>query len=66
MSEDPADVMAENLAIGERAIDRRAHRAEVALADFRIDRCTGEFAVGKIDTDVFRVTTISFRNSVPI
>src|SRR5665811_554213 len=54
MSEDPADVMAENLAIGERAIDRRAHRAEVALADFRIDRRAGEFAVGKIDTGLFR------------
>ena len=66
MPEHAADVVAENLTIGERAIDRRAHGAEVALADFRIDRCTGEFAVGKIDTDVFRVTTISFRNSVPI
>ena len=52
--EDAADVMAENLAIGERAIDRRAHRAEVTLADFRIDRRAGEFAVGQIDTGLFR------------
>ena len=52
--EDAADVMAENLAIGERAIDRRPHRAEVALTDLRIDRRAGEFAIGKVNTGLLR------------
>ena len=49
MAEDPARVMADDLAVGERAIDGGAHGAEIALADFRFDRRTGELAVGQRD-----------------
>ena len=49
MREDAPGVMTEDFAIGERAIDGRAHRAEIALADLRIDRGAGEFAVEQFD-----------------
>ena len=49
VSENTPCVMAENLAIGEFAIDPRAHGAEVALADLRVDRCASELAIGKPD-----------------
>ena len=37
----------EYLAVGQRAIDRRAHRAEIVLSERRIDRRTGQLAVGQ-------------------
>ena len=40
--------MTEDLTIGERAVDRGTHGAQVALPDLRVDR-TGEFAIGKGD-----------------
>ena len=49
MSENAPRVMAEDFAVGKRAIDRRPHRAEVALADFRVDRRAGELSVNKLD-----------------
>ena len=49
MSENAPCVMAENFAIGECAIDPRAHGAEVALADLRVDRRASELPIGKPD-----------------
>ena len=43
-------IVAKDLAVGERAIDRGAHGAEVSLANFGIDRRAGELAIGKRDT----------------
>ena len=45
--------MAEDFAVGERAIDCRAHGAEIALADFRVDRRAGELAVDEFDARRF-------------
>ena len=47
--EDPARVVAEDLAVGERAVDRRAHGAEIALADLGLDRGAGQLAIGQRD-----------------
>src|SRR6185437_5030108 len=47
MPEDAAGEVTENLAIGEGAVDGRAHRAEVALTDIRRDWRAGQFAVRK-------------------
>ena len=49
VAENAPRVVAEDFAIGERAVDRGPHRAEVALADLRVDRRAGEFAVGELD-----------------
>jgi hypothetical protein len=46
---DPACVVAKDLAIGERAIDRGPHRAQVALANLRIDRGAGKLAIRQHD-----------------
>ena len=54
MQEHAPRAMAEDFAVGQSAIDRRAHRAEVALADFRVDRRAGQFPVGKFDAGCFR------------
>jgi hypothetical protein len=51
---DAARVMSEDLTIGERAVDGGAHGAQVSLPDFRIDRRTGELAIGKLNTGSFR------------
>src|SRR5262249_26193531 len=47
-------VMAENFPIGERAIDCRAHSAEITLADLRSDRRAGELALRQRDAGRFR------------
>ena len=52
--EDAANMVAEDLAVGERAIDPRPHRTEIALTDLRIDWSAGQFAVGKIDAGLLR------------
>ena len=50
MGENLAGVVAKNLTIGQRAIDRRrAWRRGSAVADRRVDRCAGQFAVGQRD-----------------
>ena len=54
VTENAPGVMAEDFAVGERAIDRRPHGAQVALADLRMDRRAGELAVGKLDARRFR------------
>src|SRR6516165_4477768 len=51
ISKDSAGVVTKNLAISERAIDGRAHRTEITLADVRIDRRTGELAIGQLDAE---------------
>ena len=45
--EDAPRVRAEDLAIGERAVHRRPHGAEIAAADLRRDPRAGEVAVRK-------------------
>src|SRR4029450_126741 len=52
--DDPACVMAENFPIGERAIDRRTHGAEIALADLGADRRACEFPIGEGGSGRFR------------
>ena len=47
MPEDAPRIVAEDFAIGEGAVHRRPHGAEIASTDLRIDRRAGEFAVGK-------------------
>ena len=46
-------VMADDLAIGEGAIDGGAHGAEITLAKFRVDRRTGELAVWQNNSKLF-------------
>ena len=41
--------MGQDLPVGQRAIDRRAHRAEIFLSHFRMNRGTGQFAVRQVD-----------------
>jgi hypothetical protein len=49
MREHAAHEMRDDLTVGERAIDRGAHRAEIALPQFRADRCAGELEIGQRD-----------------
>src|SRR5438094_10149361 len=44
-----AQEMREDLAVGERAIDRRTHGPEIVFPDFGMDGGAGELAVGNID-----------------
>jgi hypothetical protein len=44
-----SDQMRDNLAVGQGAIDRGAHRAQICLADRRVDRRAGQLAVGQFD-----------------
>ncbi len=39
----------ENLAVGKRAVDAGAHRAEIAYSQGRLQRRAGEFPVGQVD-----------------
>src|SRR5512144_2348672 len=45
--EDFADQMSDDLAIGERAVDRGAHGAKVALPESGADRRAGELPIGQ-------------------
>ena len=54
VTENAPCVVAEDLTIGECTVDRGPHRAEVALADLRVDRGAGEFAVSELDAGRFR------------
>src|SRR5512147_1986421 len=45
--EDLADQMSDHLAIGERAVDRGAHGAQVAPPDIGADGRAGELAIGQ-------------------
>ena len=47
VAENATCVVTEDFTIGQRTIDCRSHRAQVALADLRVDRRTGKLAVGK-------------------
>ena len=49
-----AGEMGEYLAIGQSAVHRRLHRAEIILAKIRMDRCTSEFAVRQNDAALRR------------
>jgi hypothetical protein len=53
-------IVAEDLTVGERAVDRGAHSAEVSLPDLRIDRCACEFAIGKRRMSGFDLCQNSF------
>src|SRR3974390_1827962 len=53
MGEYTPRAVAENLPIGERAIDCRAHCTEIALADLRVDGRAGQLAVGKLGAGGF-------------
>ena len=44
-----AGEVGDDLAVGQRAVDRRAHGAEIGLADRRVDGRAGELAVGQFD-----------------
>ena len=59
MPEDTRRIVAEDLAVGEGAVDRRPHRAEIAPSDLRLDRRAGEFAIGQRDSDACAATTMS-------
>ena len=48
-AEDLPHQVGEDLAVGERAVDPCAHRAEIVLADLGINRRAGELAIGKTD-----------------
>ena len=54
MGENTPRVVTENFSVGQRAVNRRAHGAEIALANFRIDRRAGEFSVDEFDARCFR------------
>jgi hypothetical protein len=47
--EDPARQMRQDLTVGERAVDARAHCAEIAFANLGADRRASEFEIWKHD-----------------
>src|SRR5512142_2641614 len=49
VGEDQPDEMRNNLTIGERTVDPRAHRSEILLSHFRIDRGGRQFAIRQFD-----------------
>src|SRR5512139_663454 len=49
MREDAPHDVSEDLAVGERAVDRRTHGTEIALADVGLDGRAGKLAVGQHD-----------------
>src|SRR5262249_25624607 len=58
-------VMAENFPIGQRAVDRRAHGAEITLADLRSDRRASELALRQRDAGRFRGLSHLFQIVAP-
>jgi hypothetical protein len=58
--------MGEDLPVGERAVDRGAHRAEVTLSDRGADRAQASSRSGSAMPAALAATAISRRNSVPI
>ena len=49
VGENLSDEMRDDLSIGQRAVDRRPHRAEILLSNLRIDRGAGQFTVRQFD-----------------
>src|SRR5262249_35225206 len=48
-AERPSDQMRDDLAVGQSAVDCGAHRAQILLADRRVDRRAGQLAVWQLD-----------------
>lgn len=53
VGKNPACVMAENFAVGQRTVNCCAHCSEITGADLRVDRSAGEFSVAKLDARGF-------------
>lgn len=54
VAEHPPCIMPEDFTVGECAVDRGSHSAKIALAHVRMTRCTGEFAIRKLDPGSLR------------